>query len=84
MKKFLLALFTFTQKLNIVDYKGINSPELVLEAGQIALFNGPYESIDKLFTAKEPDGGICKFPFRFVADRMLQMCFTQTDIAVQK
>ena len=82
MKKFFLALLPFVKELDIINDEYIDGAKLVLEIEDIAFFNCSDEPVDKLFATEKLYRRIGIFLSCPVTDRVEQMCFAQTDIAV--
>ncbi len=70
MKKFLLAVFTLPQELNVVDYQYVDSAKLALKAGRISFLDCPYKSVDEIFTTQELDDRVIKPSLGFETDGM--------------
>ena len=84
MEEFLLAVLTFPQELNIVDYQRIDGAKLTLKAGQISFFDSPYKPVDEIFTAQELDNRVIEPSLRLETDGMQKMRLAQSGTSVYK
>jgi len=84
VEEFFLALLTFPQELNIVDYQRINSTKLALKAGQISFLDCSNKPVDEIFTTQKLDDLAIKFPLGFETDSLQEMGFSQAGVAVNK
>ena len=77
VEKFLLALLSLAEELDVVDYEHIDGAELVLETREVALFDCADEFIDEFFAAQELNREIFIFVEAVPADGVEQMCFAE-------
>ncbi len=84
VEEFFLAVLAFAEELDVVDYEHVNGAAVALKLGEGSFFDCGDEGVYELFAAQEPDEGIGEFFLCFAADGVEEMCFSESDAAVEK
>ena len=84
VEEFFLAVLPLAEELDVVDYEHVNGAAVALKLGEGSFFDCGDEGIYELFATQEADEGIGEFFLCFAADGVEEMCFSESDAAVEK
>src|SRR5205823_3002594 len=84
MKEFFLRTFLAAEKLNIVDTKQVRLAIPLAEFDQVIVLDCVDELVDEQLARKINDLGVFLFRHDVLPDRLHQMCFAETDAAINE
>jgi len=84
VEEFFLAVLPLAEELDVVDNEHVNGAAVALKLWEGSFFDCGDEGVYELFAAQEADEGIGEFFLCFAADGVEEMCFSESDAAVEK